>query len=57
MMQVYKKQLKTVAELKLTVEVLAANLGEYAIRKMAEHARERGLACVATQGRHIKHSL
>ena len=56
-MQVYKKHLKTVAELKSTVEELAANLGEDAIRKMTRHARKLALACVATQGRHFEHSL
>ena len=53
-MQVYKKQPKTVAELKSTIEEFAANLGEDSIRKMARHASERALACVATQGRHIE---
>ena len=44
MMQVYRKQPKTVAELKSTVEEFAANLGEDAIRKMALHARRQALA-------------
>ena len=57
MMEVYKKQLITVAELKSTVEEFTANLGVNAVRKMAQHARKRALACVATQGRHFKHSL
>ena len=43
-MQVYRKQPKTVAELKSTVEKLAANLGEDAIRNMALHARRQALA-------------
>ena len=57
MMQEYKKQSKTVDELKSTVEEFVANLGEDAIRKMARHARKRALACVATEGRHLEHSL
>ena len=43
-MQVYRKQPKTVAELKSSVEECAANLGEDAIRKMAQHARRQALA-------------
>ena len=43
-MQVYRKQPKTVAELKSPVEEFTANLGEDAIRKMALHARRQALA-------------
>ena len=39
-----RKQPKTVAELKSTVEECAANLGEDAMRKMARHARRQALA-------------
>ena len=43
-MQVYRKQAKTITELKSTVEECAANLGEDAMRKMARHARRQALA-------------
>ena len=48
-----KTESLTITDMKRDVQSFAENLGETAIRKMARHARERALACVAAGGAHF----